>query len=466
MSPQKSHYVCQSCGYQTPQSWGKCPQCGTWASMVEEVMAPARAKGWEGLPGAQEAKLLTQLVQEERVKVQVGIPELDRVLGGGIVPGGVTLVGGDPGIGKSTLLLQALGMLAGQGGLKALYVSGEESLTQTKMRADRLGISPPDLYGLAETSLEAIFSQIDKVKPQVMVIDSIQTVYSSTLESAPGSISQIRETAARIIQLTKASALSTFLIGHVTKEGTLAGPRALEHLVDTVVYFEGEAGSPYRILRVVKNRFGPTDEIGVFEMREAGLTCVANPSSLFLSERAANVSGSTVLATLKGTRPILVEVQALVSSPTFGLPRRTAVGIDPNRVSLLMAVLEKRAGLNLSGSDLFVNVAGGIRIEEPAADLAVVAAIASCFRNKPLAPETFLFGEVGLTGEVRAVRQAELRVKEGAKLGFLRCLLPLSNKKELKSPPPVPIAIGRQAGAPVEITGVRSVSELLEVTLA
>lgn len=424
--------------------------------MVEEVAPPrpAGTRGWEGFSSSQEAKPLTALVQEEKVTVPVGIPELDRVLGGGIVPGGVALVGGDPGIGKSTLLLQALGKLALEGGLQALYVSGEESLTQTKMRADRLSLRAPNLYALAETSLEAIFSQIDKVKPQVMVIDSIQTVYSSTLESAPGSISQIRETAARIIQLAKAKALSTFLIGHLTKEGSLAGPRALEHLVDTVVYFEGEAGSPYRILRVVKNRFGPTDEIGVFEMQEAGLTCVANPSSLFLSERAANVSGSTVAATLKGTRPILVEVQALVSSPTFGLPRRTAVGLDPNRVSLLMAVLDKRAGLNLSGSDLFVNVAGGIRIDEPAADLAVVAAIASCFRNKPVSPETFLFGEVGLTGEVRAVRQAELRVKEGAKLGFLRCLLPLSNKKELKS-------LG-----PVELTGVRSVAEVLDVTLA
>lgn len=429
---------------------------------------PAGPRGWEGFPASQEAKPLTGLLKEEKVSFPVGIPELDRVLGGGVVPGGVTLVGGDPGIGKSTLLLQALSALAQEGGCRALYVSGEESVTQTKIRADRLGISGPNLYVLAETNLEAIFSQIDKVKPQVMVIDSVQTVYSPSLESAPGSISQIRETAARIIQLAKASALSTFLIGHVTKDGTLAGPRALEHLVDTVLYFEGEPGSLYRILRVVKNRFGPTDEIGVFEMREAGLECVANPSSLFLSERALNVSGSTVVATLKGTRPILVEVQALVASPTFGLPRRTAVGLDPNRVSLLMAVLDKRAGLNLSGSDLFVNVAGGIRIDEPAADLAVIAAIASCFRNKPVGADTFLFGEVGLTGEVRAVRQAELRVKEGAKLGFHRCLLPLSNKKELKSPPPalpIPTEVGRRAGAQVELTGVSSVAEALDKTL-
>lgn len=454
MIPPKSYYACQSCGHQSAKWLGRCPECGTWNSLVEETALPTRPRGWEGVPSSSKAQPLVEVEQEKKPAIQIGISELDRALGGGTIPGGVTLVGGDPGIGKSTLLLQALAELSQHEGITALYVSGEESMTQTKMRADRLGLSPANLYVLAETNLEAIFAQLDKVKPKAMVIDSVQTIYSSALDSAPGSISQVRETAARIIQLAKLTAISTFLIGHVTKDGSLAGPRALEHLVDTVLYFEGEPGSSYRILRVVKNRFGPTDEIGVFEMSEAGLVCVADPSRLFLSERAANVPGSVVVPILKGTRPVLVEVQALVSSAAFGVPRRTALGVDANRVSMIMAVLERRAGLNLAGADLFVNVAGGVRIDEPAADLGVAAALASSLRDRPVEEGTAIFGEVGLTGEVRAIRQAELRIREAMKLGFSRCVLPLANEKEIKKP------------IDARLVGARTLAQALENCLA
>ncbi len=444
----KTHWVCQLCGYESPKWWGSCPQCRSPGGLVEEIIPPPRAaRAWEGFSSGQ-AIPLSSLKGEERDTSPVGISELDRVLGGGIVKGGVTLVGGDPGIGKSTLLLQALGRLAEQGP-DTLYVSGEESLTQIRMRADRMGISSSRLYVLAETSLEAVFAQVAKIKPRVMVIDSIQTIFTSSLESAPGSISQVRETAARIIQMAKASSTAAFLIGHVTKEGSIAGPRALEHLVDTVLYFEGEPGSPYRILRAVKNRFGSTDEIGVFEMQNTGLISVDNPSQLFLSERASHASGSGVIATMQGSRPILVEVQALVSSTPYGLPRRNSIGIDTNRVSMLMAVLEKRGGLNLSGSDLFVNVAGGMRVDEPAADLGVALAIASSFRDRSISPETIIFGEVGLTGEVRAVHQAEQRVREGERLGFCRCLLPWANAKEVEA-------------EGIKLEGVRTISDALE----
>jgi len=360
------------------------------------------------------------------------ISELDRVLGGGVVPGSVILIGGDPGIGKSTLVLQALAALANDA--TALYVSGEESPQQIRMRADRLGIGNPSgerLLVLAETSLERIVAQAKKVAPAVLAVDSIQTVFTERLGSAPGSIGQVRESAGQLVLLSKAGELATFLVGHVTKEGTFAGPRVLEHMVDTVLYFEGDRGHSFRILRAVKNRFGSTNEIGVFAMRETGLQPVSNPSELFLAERPVEVPGSVVTATLEGTRPVLVEVQALVSPSALATPRRTTLGIDPNRVALLIAVLEKKMGLRLFGHDVFVNVAGGIRVVEPASDLGVVAAVASSFLDKPIDARCLLIGEVGLAGEVRAVSQADVRVREAIKLGFSRCILPESSRRQL-----------------------------------
>jgi DNA repair protein RadA/Sms len=378
------------------------------------------------------------------------VSEFDRVLGGGLVIGSIVLIGGDPGIGKSTLLLQTLDRLARKE-LTVLYVSGEESLRQTKMRAERINVSAKDLFVLAENSLEKIIEYIQKLKPRVVVIDSIQTVFTSQMQSAPGSIGQVRESAGQLMLLSKSTGISTFLIGHVTKEGAIAGPRVLEHMVDTVLYFEGDRGHPYRILRAVKNRFGSTNEIGVFEMKDGGLEEVANPSELFLAERPMDVPGSVVIASLEGSRPILVELQALVSPSSYGIPRRTAIGIDPNRVSLLVAVLEKKEGLNLGQQDIFINVAGGVRIEEPAADLGVVSAVASSFLDKPIPSRTMVIGEVGLAGEVRGIHQAELRLKEAAKLGFKRCLLPQSNHSR--------ITLALEG---VNLVGIRSVEEALE----
>ena len=367
------------------------------------------------------------------------------MLGGGVVPGSVILIGGDPGIGKSTLVLQALAALA-RGGT-TLYVSGEESPQQIKMRADRLRIAEDRLLVLAETSLERIIAQTKKIAPSVLAIDSIQTVFTEQLGSAPGSIGQVRESAGQLVLLSKGTNLATFLVGHVTKDGSFAGPRVLEHMVDTVLYFEGDRGHSFRILRAVKNRFGSTNEIGVFEMKEDGLQPVANPSELFLAERPVEVPGSVVIASIEGTRPILVELQALVSPTSFGTPRRTTLGIDPNRVALLIAVLEKKMGLHLLGHDIFVNVAGGVRIDEPAVDLGVVAAVASSFLDKPVDARTLLIGEVGLAGEVRAVSQVDARVREAMKLGFSRCILPESSRRQL------PALSG------VELHGVTSLAE-------
>jgi DNA repair protein RadA/Sms len=383
--------------------------------------------------------------------MKTGIGEFDRVLGGGLVVGTVVLIGGDPGIGKSTLLLQALDRLARKG-TGVLYVSGEESLRQIKIRADRIDAAAQNIFVLAENCLEKILEEIRKLKPQVVVIDSIQTLFSLQLQSAPGSIGQVRESAGKLMVLSKSANVSTFLIGHVTKEGAIAGPRVLEHIVDTVLYFEGDRGHPYRILRAVKNRFGSTNEIGVFEMKDGGLEEVANPSELFLAERPINVPGSVVISSLEGTRPILVELQALVTSTSYGMPRRTAIGVDPNRVSLLVAVLEKKVGLTLANQDIFVNVAGGVRVDEPAVDLGVVSAVASSFLDKPIASKTMVIGEVGLAGEVRGIHQAEIRLREAAKLGFRRCLLPETNRSRL-------------AGdfGDLEIAGVRSVEETLEI---
>ena len=385
-------------------------------------------------------------------RLLTNVAEFDRILGGGVVAGSVILVGGDPGIGKTTLLLQILPHLA-EGAEKVLYVSGEESPRQIKMRCDRLGINSEALLILPETNLEEVLKAMQTVAPVALVLDSIQTTFTSHLTSAPGSISQVQEVAAQLMFYAKRSGTPIFLIGHVTKDGTIAGPRTLEHIVDTVLYFEGEKGQAYRILRAVKNRFGSTNEIGVFEMTDAGLTEVTNPSAWFLSERPQKATGSVVVACLEGTRPILIELQALVSPTTFAIPRRMANGVEGNRIALLIAVMEKRMGLNLAGQDVYVNVVGGLQIEEPALDLGIVSAVTSSFRNRPISPTTVVFGEVGLGGEIRAVGQAETRLKEAAKMGFQRCLLPERNISKL---PPI---------ESIELIGVAEVGEALNAVL-
>lgn len=415
---------------------GKCPDCGAWNSLVEELLIPAVARSADlSLPeaGSQPVPLvsLTCTAEDRRL---CGLAEFDRALGGGVVPGAVTLLGGDPGIGKSTLMLQVLDRLCGSQS-RGLYVSGEESSAQLKLRADRLGIAAPGLLVATETCLENIYKMVEAVEPDYLALDSIQTIYTATLPAAPGSISQVRETAFRLVQLAKSSGRPIFLVGHVTKEGAIAGPKLLEHMVDTVLYFEGERGHAFRLLRTVKNRFGPTQELGVFEMGEAGLSEVANPSKLFLSERSLETPGSVVVPCVEGSRPILVEVQALVSPSSLALPRRQAMGVDPGRVSLLVAVLEKRVGLALGSQDLFVNAAGGVRLTEPAVDLGIIAALASSFLDRPVPADTLVFGEVGLTGEVRAVGQAEMRLKEGHKLGFSRAVLAQGHKARLPALP-------------------------------
>lgn len=425
-------FVCQHCGNKSPRWIGKCPSCDEWNSYVEERIDKNKAniikQAWRATPVP-----ITEIEggKEERLPTLIG--ELDRVLGGGFVPGSVVLVGGDPGIGKSTLALQMLANIAGSR-LKVLYVTGEESPEQVKLRAKRTGSGSDSLFVLAENSVEHIMEELKKLSPDLVVIDSIQTVYTDDFPSAPGSVGQIRECAARLMHYAKSTGTSILLVGHVTKEGTIAGPRVLEHLVDTVLYFEGEREHPYRILRAVKNRYGSTNEIGVFEMHESGLKEVDNPSEIFLSERPIGASGSVVTPSIEGTRPILVEIQALVSPCNFGVPRRTTIGIDYNRVSLLVAVLEKRAGLNILGQDIFMNVAGGIKIVEPAVDLGVSVSLVSSFLNRPIHQGLVVFGEVGLSGEVRGVSHTEQRLKEAEKLGFKKCILPRINVERIKSP--------------------------------
>jgi DNA repair protein RadA/Sms len=449
MAKARSTFVCQSCGFQSPRWLGKCPDCQEWNSLVEERQEPASLSlRPRGGGGAAEPQPITELGETAAVRQSSGIAELDRVLGGGVVPGSVILIGGDPGIGKSTLVLQALAALA-RGG-PVLYVSGEESPQQVKMRADRLGVAEPNLLVLAETSVESILKHAAARRPHVLAVDSIQTVFTEQLGSAPGSIGQVRESAAQIVHVAKNRGLATFLVGHVTKEGSFAGPRVLEHMVDTVLYFEGDRGHSFRILRAVKNRFGSTNEIGVFEMKESGLQPVANPSALFLAERPMEVPGSVVVASIEGTRPILVEIQALVSPTAFGTARRTTLGLDPNRVALLVAIVEKKMGLQLTGHDIFVNVAGGVRLDEPAVDLGCIVAVASSFLDRPVDPHTLVLGEVGLAGEVRAIGQTETRLKEGATLGFKRCVLPESSRRQL---PPVD---------GVELVGVQTLQEVWE----
>ena len=447
----KTVYQCQTCGYVSPKWLGRCPDCGEWNGLVEERKgAVARQSSRDIHPGKSKPQPLSSIASGYEQRASTGIKELDRVLGGGVVSGSVILIGGDPGIGKSTLLLQTLFGLSKHYGT-VLYVSGEESPEQIKIRSERLSINSEDIILISETSLESVLHHVAKGNPKALVVDSIQTVYTEELVSAPGSVSQVRDCASKLMLFAKRSDIPVFIVGHVTKEGAIAGPRVLEHIVDTVLYFEGDRGHSYRILRTVKNRFGATNEIGVFEMSDAGLIEVKNPSKIFLLERPADVSGSTVVASLEGTRPLMVEIQSLVSRSTFGMPRRTAMGVDFNRINLLVAVLEKRVGLHLGGMDIFVNIVGGLRISEPAIDLGIITAITSSFRDIPVGQHAFMFGEVGLSGEVRAVTQAEARLKEASMLGFKRALIPSGNAEKIRN------------NYDVEIIGVRTVEECLEI---
>ena len=445
MPRSKTLYQCQSCGYSSPKWLGKCPDCGKWNSFSEEQRITKLESRKTAEPVA-----LSGISASTGIRYSTDIKELDRTLGGGVVMGSVVLIGGDPGIGKSTLILQALEGLAKLGAI--LYVSGEESPEQVKIRADRLHIKSDKIILLPETSLEGIISVAQKINPQIIVIDSIQTIFSLELSSAPGSVGQIRECATKLMFLAKKHGVPLFLIGHVTKEGAIAGPKVLEHIVDTVLYFEGDKGNPFRILRAVKNRFGSTNEIGVFEMQESGLKEVDNPSKLFLSERPESVAGSVVTVSLEGTRPLLVEIQALVTASSFGVPRRTALGVDYNRINLLIAVLDKRIGMHLGGMDIFVNVVGGLRINEPAIDLGIIAAIASSFKNHALDTGVFTFGEVGLSGELRAISQADVRINEAAKLGFKKGIVPSGNNNNMDK-------------NDIDITGVKNVEEAIEILM-
>jgi DNA repair protein RadA/Sms len=422
-------FVCQNCGNNSPRWIGKCPACGEWNTYAEEI--GTRQKAASPITKSKSKPILINEISsanEQRIKTD--IKEMDRVLGGGLILGSTVLIGGDPGIGKSTLALQISGRYS-ENEIKGLYITGEESSNQIRIRSKRLNINGENLYVVTETNIETIINNIENTSPGVVVIDSIQTIYSGDLPSAPGTVGQIRECTSKIIQYAKYKGVSFFLIGHVTKEGSIAGPKVLEHLVDTVLYFEGGRSHPFRILRAVKNRYGSTNEIGVFEMTNDGLNEVSNPSEIFLSERPLNSSGSVVTPSIEGTRPILVEIQALVSPCNFGVPRRTTIGLDSNRVSLLVAVLEKRAGLHITSQDIFMNVAGGVKIEEPAVDLGICISLVSSFFNKPVSPETIVFGEVGLSGEIRGVSQVDVRLKEAEKLGFKRFLLPRINSDNL-----------------------------------
>ncbi len=445
MAKAKNTFVCQSCGYASPRWLGRCPECSSWNSFVEERQDDKRLVSFS----SSEPLPLKDITHSTQDRLTTGIDEFDRVLGGGVVRGAVILIGGDPGIGKSTLIIQAMDNLSRLYG-NVLYVSGEESPEQIKLRALRLGISSEAIVIFSETLIESILKQALLSRPKALVIDSIQTVYTEEVLSAPGAVGQIRESAAKLMFFAKKTGIPVFIIGHVTKEGAIAGPRVLEHIVDTVLYFEGDSGHTYRILRTIKNRFGSTNELGIFEMTEDGLREVVNPSEILLSERPLDASGSAIVPSIRGTRPLLVEIQALVSLTPFGMPRRTTMGIDPNRTSILLAILEKKAGLQFGAMDVFVNVAGGIKVPEPAADLGVVAALISSFRDRPIGHEVVFFGEVGLSGEVRAVGQAEARLKEASKVGFKRAFLPASNKERLR---------GEEN---IETIGIRNIRELLE----
>ena len=432
MAKTLTEYVCQSCGHRAPKWLGKCPECEAWNTLAEEKVKVTSSKRKAGnsavdVKSVQPVTAVEALTQNRLI---TGIGEFDRTLGGGLVEGSLTLIGGDPGIGKSTLLLQSMGEMA-KSGAKVLYVSGEESPAQIKLRADRLGALSDNLLVCSEICIEDVLRLIDQVQPDALVLDSVQTFFTADLQSAPGSIGQVREVAFKIFQDVKKRAMPALLIGHITKDGAIAGPKSLEHIVDTVIYFEGEKGHSYRILRTIKNRFGSTPEIGVFEMLPKGLVGVENPSDIFLSERPADSPGSIIVSNMEGSRPLLVEVQALVtSSSSIGMPRRMSAGFDHNRTSLLVAIMEKRLGLNLQGEDIFINIAGGLKISEPAVDMGVAAAIAGSFRNRSVDPHTVMIGEVGLTGEVRSVMQLEARLTEAERLGFKKCVVPHSIKED------------------------------------
>jgi DNA repair protein RadA/Sms len=452
---QKSIFVCQECGYSLPKWVGRCPECGKWNTFVEELTAPSSSSAARRRISSDQQnhpQLITDIEASEQERLKSGIEEFDRVLGGGAVPGSVALIGGDPGIGKSTILLQAMDKLSQKYG-KALYVSGEESLAQTKLRADRLGIKSPQLYMLCETDVDAIERHIANLSPAVVVIDSIQTTYKPDIQSAPGNVSQVRESTAALTYIAKSQAIPIFIVGHMTKDGTIAGPKVMEHMVDTVLYLEGETYHVYRILRAVKNRFGSTNEIGVFEMRDKGLVEITNPSEMLLSERQEDISGSVVVSIMEGTRPILLELQALVAPANFGVPQRTANGIDRNRLALLLAVLDKRAGFHIQNSDVFVNVVGGMQAVEPGVDLGTIVAIASNYRDVPIDAKTVVIGEVGLGGEVRAVYQAEKRIAEAEKLGFTKAIVSQYNLRGLKTK------------ANIKVLGIHTVNDALNVIL-
>ncbi len=448
----KTIFCCQACGYQTPKWMGKCPDCGKWHTFAEEAQASKSIQGTKlGLSSSKTQPVSIDSIElEDEYRLVTGIKEFDRVLGGGLVPGTLVLIGGDPGIGKSTLVLQALHGLANKGH-KVLYVSGEESIRQIRMRSKRLSAVSHNLLVVSEIDINSILPMIESVKPDVIVIDSIQTMFSPDLSSAPGSVSQVRESTLGLMLMAKRTSIPTLLVGHVTKDGAIAGPRLLEHMVDTVLYFEGDRNHVFRILRAVKNRFGSTNEIGVFEMNENGLDEIANPSAVFLSERSMNAPGSVVTSSMEGTRPILIELQALAGNINLGTPRRTILGIDYNRVSLLIAVMEKKLGMNLMGHDIFMNIAGGVKVNEPAIDMGIIAAVASSFLDRSIQNNTLVLGEVGLTGEVRAIGRIETRIAEARKMGFTKCLVPKTNLKRM----------AKING--MELTGIKTISEGMEM---
>ena len=442
-------YICQNCGYQTPKWLGRCPDCGQWDSIIEEIFHPPE-KISTSINTMSTPLEISEIIFDPDSKIKSGVDEFDRAIGGGIVPGSLLLLGGEPGIGKSTLILQIAGKLSQQN-RKTIYLSGEESAQQIKLRAQRLSINSDNLFIITGTKIEDLFEKIKDIKIDFLVIDSIQTTYTETLPSAPGSVGQIREVSAKLLRWAKENGIPTFMIGHITKEGSIAGPKILEHLVDTVLYFEGDNSHTFRIIRAVKNRYGSTNEIGLFEMKETGLAEVGNPSRIFLEERPENASGSIVIPCLEGTRPLLLEIQSLVGPSPFGMPRRTAIGVDHNRISLLVAVLAKRVGVELGDQDIFVNVAGGLRVDEPAADLGIVTAMMSSFLNKSIDPGMVMFGEVGLAGEVRGVIQPEIRIREAEKMGFTKCILSKSNLE------------GCKALHNIKLSGINFLSDLMDI---
>ncbi|MBE6011915.1 DNA repair protein RadA [Anaeropeptidivorans aminofermentans] len=453
MAKQKSVYICTNCGYETGKWLGRCTQCGefnTFEESIPEVSRYGSKEKGKRFSGGKGALKLSDISSMEDKKLSTKINELDRVLSGGIVEGSLMLIGGDPGIGKSTIILQ-ISQTIGEQGKTVLYVSGEESAKQIKLRAGRLSIDTENLLIMSETNLEAINEAVNSINPDFLIIDSIQTIYSGDIASAPGSVTQVRECTSHFMHISKVKGISTIIVGHVTKDGAIAGPKILEHMVDTVLYFEGDKLASYRLIRAVKNRFGATNEIGVFEMRKEGLAEIANPSEYMLTGRPINAPGSVITCSVEGTRPILAEVQALVSKTSFGVPRRTSTGVDYNRVAMLMAVLEKRRGMQLSAYDSYVNIAGGMKITEPAVDAAIIAAIASSYRNIPVAYDTLIFGEVGLTGEMRAVSNAQTRIAEASKLGFKTCIMPKANTKGIKNT------------ENIQVYGISNIIELLEI---